>query len=76
MANREMNKEITFISVGVLKIPYKSTFQLFPPRRKILRQFLGTQNLLAVKMDQIVATLMVRAQSSQQRLGVQSRHLE
>lgn len=49
MANREVNKEITFVSMGVQKVPYKSTSQLCPPRRKILRQFLGSQNLSAVK---------------------------
>lgn len=51
MANGEMNKEIIFIWMEVQKIPYKSTLQLCPPRRKILGQFLGSQNLFVSRKN-------------------------
>lgn len=45
VADRDGNKEITFVWMAEQKIPSKSTLWLCPPRRKMLRKFFGSQNV-------------------------------
>lgn len=78
---KQRNKQGNHLCLnGSAKIPYKSTFQLSPPRRKILGQFLGSQKLLAEKWIKLQRLFMVNPQCSQQRLlpchsPIPSKHL-